>query len=139
MEQPILPFAQSLILCDGYEVRDEEKIDLIGTFDKIQATHYPHIHESFGVIARLTGGRGTITTFVDIRVARTLELVQCTASKQFTIPTRDTVVLLVNGFEDISFSRPGIYLVELYCENTPIADFRLLLEQVEEGAQGEEP
>jgi hypothetical protein len=45
-----------------------------------------------------------------------------------TIPNREVSVRLVNVLERLAFPEPGIYFVELYCENTPIADFRLQLQ-----------
>ena len=68
-----------------------------------------------------------MTTFVDIREASSGELVFWTHPHQFHVPNREMVVRLVNGLEGVTFSQPGIYLIELYCENSPIADYRLRL------------
>lgn len=125
MAQPILPFAQQLVICDSYSPAAAGKIDLAGCFHTIRPRSFPHVHDEFAVVAHLTGGAGTVTAFIDVRNTTTSELVYWTHPHQFHIPSRETVVRLVNVLEGVPFPEPGIYLVELYCENTAIADFRL--------------
>jgi hypothetical protein len=125
--QPILPFALPLVLCDGYDPAEAGKMDLFGCFHTIRPAAYPHLHEHFCVVAHLTGGLGSMTTFIDIRNLASGELVHWTFPHQFRIPDRQVLVRLAHRLEDVPFPQPGIYLIELYCENTPIADFRLRL------------
>ena len=129
--QPILPFAQPLVLCDAYAPAPAGKLDLRGCFHAIRPRRFPHVHDEFCVVAHLAGGFGTVTTFIDVRNVATSELVYWTHPHQFQIPSRDTVVRLANTLEGVPFSEPGIYLVELYCENTPIADFQLRVAEAE--------
>ena len=134
MAQPILPFALPLLVCDDYLQTVGGKLDLSGSFHTIRPDSYPHVHEFFCVVAHLTGGLGTVTTFIDVRVAETGELVFWTHPHQFDIPNRDIVIRLVNGMEGVPFPRPGLYLIELLCENTCIADFRIRLAEPTGGA-----
>ena len=131
MTQPILPFAQPLVICDRYAPGTAGKLDLFGCFHTIRPQAFPHTHEEFCVVAYLTGGSGTVTTFIDIRNAVTGQLAYWTHPHRFHIPTRTTVVRLANALEGVPFSEPGIYLIEPYCENTPIADFRLRVAEPE--------
>jgi hypothetical protein len=134
--QPILPFAQSLLLCDGYAPAGDRKFNFYGSYYTIRVGSYPHTQARMCVVAHLSGGMGTMTTFVDVRSARTEELVFTTVPRQLTIPNRDLPVRLVNVLERLTFPEPGVYFVELYCENTPIADFRLQLEARDDGWTG---
>ena len=127
MAQPILPFAQSLLLCDRYAPTGRGTYDFFGSYYTILATSYPHVQSRVCVVAHLTGGLGTVTTLVDVRSGRTEELILTTTPRQLTIPDREGSVRLVNVLERLSFPEPGIYFIELYCENTCIADFRLRL------------
>jgi hypothetical protein len=137
--QPILPFALPLVVCDEYLRTDGGKLDVYGTFHTIRPESYPHVHEFFCVLAHLTGGLGTVTTFVDVRHADTLELIFWTHPRQFQIPNREVVVRLVNGMESVPFPKPGLYLIELYCENTCIAGFRLRLAEPKRDSSEESP
>jgi hypothetical protein len=120
-----LPYAQQLVVCDRYAPAAAGKLDMTGCFHTIRPRSFPHVHDEFCVVAHLTGGLGEVTAFIDIRDAATSQLVYWSHPHRFHIPDRQTVVRPVNTLEGVPFSEPGIYFVELYCENTPIADFRL--------------
>lgn len=89
------------------------------------------------VVAHLTGGLGTVSTHVDVRFAETEELVYTTLPRQMSIPSRDILVRLVHTLEGVPFAQPGIYFVQLCCENTCIADVRLQLHERSGGPTGE--
>lgn len=125
MAQPIIPFAQPLVICDDYTPGAAGKLNLLDCYHTIRTDTFPHIHDELCVVAHLAGGLGTVTVFIEVRNAATGELAFWTHPHQFHIPNRETVVRFVNRLEDVPFSEPGIYLIELYCQNTPIADFRL--------------
>jgi len=136
--QPILPYALPLFFCDRVVAVGGGKFDFLGAFHTIRPTEYPFVLRHFSVVAHLAGGLGTMSTNVEIRWAETDELVYTTLPRQITIPNREVLVRLVNTIEGMRFPRPGIYFVELYCENTCIADFRLLLHELGEDWTGGE-
>jgi hypothetical protein len=136
--QPILPFAHELVLCEDYSSDEMGRIDLLGTFRSIRPESYPYTHSGFLVVAQLSGGLGQLSTFVDVRLADTEKVVYWTAPQVIAMQDRNALVYLLNILEDVPFPRAGVYFVELYCENTCIADYRLHLletvtEQEEEG------
>jgi hypothetical protein len=127
LAQPILPFAHELILCEDYSADDSGRIDLLGTFRSIRPESYPYTHSGFLVVAQLSGGLGQLSTFVDVRLAETEKVVYWTTPQVIAMQDRNSLVYLLNVLEDVPFTRAGVYFVELYCENTCIADYRLHL------------
>lgn len=126
MAQPILPFALPLLVCDSYAPSGGTKYDFFGAFHAVRPYKYPHVLRQICVVAHLTGGQGVMTTQLDIRSEQD-ELIFTTLPRQLTIPNRQTLVRLVNFLEEVIFPHSGIYFIQLHCENTPIAEFRLTL------------
>lgn len=126
--RPVVPFARSLYLCD-YEVGySNAKVDLYGLFNAIRSpTGFPHTQGQFCVFAQLVNGLGELPFFIDARFAETDELVWTTEGRKLTFPNRTTVVQLALTIEGCRFERPGLYLLELFCDNTWACDTQVLL------------
>ena len=131
MAQPILPFALPIFLCDRHVARDRGKVDFLGAFHSIKPREYPHTHQRFSVVAHMNGGLGDINTYVDIRNMATGELIDTTPPRIIRFPNRNVLVRLVCEFVGVQFPSSGIYLIELYCEHTCIADTRLRLRELD--------
>jgi hypothetical protein len=123
----IMPVAQALYLCDGHLGFPGGKSDLMGLFNSIRATHYPHVQRQFVVFARLLQGLGQVSFYVDIRFAPTQQLTHVSSTHTLVFPDRDTVVEMALTLKGARFPQPGIYLVELFCEGQFVADTRLLV------------
>jgi hypothetical protein len=65
--------------------------------------------------------------YVDVRFAGTDTLVWTTEVRELTFPDRTTVVRVAVTIEGCRFERPGLYLLELFCNNTWVCDTRVLL------------
>jgi len=122
----IVPVAQALYLCDGHLGFPGGKTDLMGLFNSIRATAYPHLQRQFVVFARLVQGLGQVSFYVDIRFAPTQQLTYMSSTHALVFPDRDTVVEMALTLRGVPFPRPGIYLVELFCDGQWVADTRLL-------------
>jgi hypothetical protein len=128
----IRPFARALYLCDyviGYE---NGKTDLYGLFNAIRARAYPHTQARFCVFAQLVGGLGEVPFFVDVIFRPRNELVRTTQVQQLRFPDREVVVQMASEIQGCAFPAPGPYLLELYCDNTCVADVPLVLLEAEE-------
>lgn len=119
----VLPVAQALYLCDGHIGFPGGKTDLIGLFNSIRATSYPHVQKQFVVFARLHQGLGQASCYVDIRFASTQQLIHVSSTHLVMFPDRDTALTL----HGVRFPQPGIYLVKLFCDAQWIADARILV------------
>ncbi len=128
MAASILPVAKALTLCD-YLVGDSNgKIDLYGIFNAIRPqSGFPYNRGRFCVFAQLSNGLGKLPIFIDIRFAETDELVWTTQIRELTCQNRHTVVQVALTIEGCPFERPGVYVLELFCNNTWVCDTQLLL------------
>jgi len=135
MTASILPVAKALYLCDYHIGYSDGKVDLYGLFNAIRSqTGFPYTQGRFCVFAQLINGLGSIPFFIDIRFAETDELVWTTEVRQLAFPSRTTVVQLALMIEGCRFERPGLCLLELFCDNTWVCDTQLLIvEGSEEG------
>ena len=127
MAQPILPFAYPIFLCDEYVARDRGKVDFLGAFQSIVPIAYPHVHRRMVVAAHLRGGFGEVHSHIEVRQAETGFIVAKTTPRLLVFQDRDMLIRLTNEVRGVRFPKPGIYLIELNCEDTCIADTSLEL------------
>jgi hypothetical protein len=99
----------------------------MGLFNSIRPQSYPHIHPYLVVFAQLNGGLGKMPFYVDIRFAPTDKLVFSTKPQTILFPNRKRVVQFAYAIRQCHFSKPGIYLVELFSRGQWIADTTLEL------------
>ena len=65
----------------------------------------------------------------DIRHAEDDLLIRSTDVRLLRFPDRDTQLQVVVNIEGCIFETPGLYLVELYCDNTWVADTTIRLRE----------
>lgn len=124
----VVPVAKAMTLCDYHFGYSDGKVDLYGLFNAIRPeAGYPYNCWRFCVFAQLVNGLGQVPFFVDIRFSETDELVWNTEVRHLRFPDRTTVVQLALSIEGCPFERPGLYTLELFCDNTWVCDTRLLL------------
>lgn len=124
---PILPVAKGIYLCDYVIDYEKGKVDLYGLFNAIHSSNYPHTQRRFCVFAQLINGFGRVPFFIDIRDAARDQLIHTTQTNYLLFPNRNTLVQLAMSIEQCFFPQSGMYLVELYCDNTWVSDTNLLL------------
>ncbi|HTU88486.1 MAG TPA: hypothetical protein VMF69_00165 [Gemmataceae bacterium] len=123
----ILPVAKGIYLCDYVIDYENGKVDLYGLFNAIRSSNHPHVQGRFCVFAQLINGLGRVPFFIDIRDAARHQLIHTTQTNHLSFPDRNTVVQLAVSIEQCLFPQAGMYLVELYCDNTWVCDTNLLL------------
>jgi len=124
----VVPVAKAMYLCDYHIGYSNGKVDLYGLFNAIRPkAGFPYTRNRFCVFAQLLNGLGQVPFFIDLRFAQTDELVHTTEIRSLTFPDRHTVVQLAMVIEGCRFQSPGLYLVELFCDNTWVCDTQLLL------------
>jgi hypothetical protein len=127
MASSVQPSAKALYLCDYHVGYENGKVDLYGLFNAIRPATYPHTQQRFCIFAQLVGGLGQVPFFIDIRYAATDGLVYTTARNVLSFPDQMTVVQVALAIEGCQFEQPGMYLVELFCDNAWVCDATLLL------------
>lgn len=125
MPQVITPIARSIFLCDYHFSADMHKDDLYGICNAVSVQKFPYKLSRLCIYAILSNGLGRTSIHFDIRDARTDELMRVTLSKFIHFPHRQKNVRLAMTIEGILFHQPGLYLFELYCNNTWVADTTL--------------
>lgn len=130
MTTSVVPIAKAVYLCDFHVGYQDGKTDLYGLFNAIRPQAYPHIQRSFVIFAQLLNGLGDVSLFVDIRHAGRDELIYTTNIKVVRFPDRTTLVQMGLVIEGYQFAEPGVYLVELFCNNMWVADTTVVLLEV---------
>jgi len=123
----VLPVSKALYLCDHHLGFANGKVDLYGIFKAIRPPRYPHQKGPFVCFAQLVGGLGTMRFHIDICRAADRRLMGWTGVQSLHFPDRNTLIQVAITFPSCVFDRPGIYLAELFCDNTWITDTTLFL------------
>jgi len=131
----IVPVAKSLYLCDYHVGYSNGKTDLYGLFNAIRPQEYPFTRGRFCVFAQLVNGLGEVPFHVDVRWAPMDALVHTTTTHILSFPNRMSVVQMALSIEGIQFAQPGVYTVELFCDNVWVCDTTLSLREVSPGGQ----
>ena len=118
----IVPVAKALYLCDFHVGYSNGKLDLYGIFNAIRATSFPHRKGPFVCFAQLLGGVGNVSFHIDVRRGTNRQLVDWSGTRTLHFPNRNTLLQVAVTLPGCVFDQPGIYLVELYCDNTWVAD-----------------
>jgi hypothetical protein len=125
----IAPFVRALYLCDDYLWHSNGKMDLHGIFTKNSVKSFPFRADQTCVFAQLSNGLGNVPFHVDVRYARTQELVHTSGTLELFFPDRHTIVQMAVKIRGIEFRRAGKYTFELHCNNNWACDTVLRLEQ----------
>lgn len=124
----VVPIAKAILLCDYHVGYNDGKVDLYGLFNAIRPeAGYPYTRGQFCIFAQLINGLGQVPFFVDIRYTKTDELIWNTEVRRLQFPDRRMVVQLALSIEGCLFERPGLYTLELFCNNTWVCDTQILL------------
>src|SRR5437763_687415 len=128
----IVPVAKGLYLCERYIGYSDAKVDLYGLFNAIRPKKgFPDSLSRFCVFAQLINGLGHVPFFIDIRFAETDELVHVTQTNTVNFPDRHTTLHMALKIEGCRFPRQGLYILDLFCDNTWVCDAQLLLLELE--------
>jgi hypothetical protein len=124
----VVPIVKGMYLCDYHIGYSNGKVDLYGLFNAIRPRQgFPHTQTRFCMFAQLLNGLGQVPFFIDVRFAQTDELIYTTETRSLTFPDRSTVVQMAMVIENCRFQIPGLYLLELVCDNTWVCDTQLFL------------
>ncbi len=122
----VLPVPKSVFLCDDV-VADpaSQKIHVLGVFNAIRPAGpevFPYSLGQLCVFLQLIGGAGEIHAHVEILNASTEELVYTSPKHPLRFSGRHSTISACFRIRDCSFPKPGVYLVEFYCQDTFVDD-----------------
>jgi hypothetical protein len=126
----IAPVVRTLIACEEIrpDVVNPRQLSLLRVVSTIRATAYPALRPQFAAFAVLTGGRGAGELRLEIRQADTDVALYASTRQRISFPA-DPLALcgLSYRVRNLVFPAPGLYWVQLYFENSMIADLPVVL------------
>jgi hypothetical protein len=122
----VIPAAKALYLYEEIDV-EGGAINLYALFNTIHAAAFPHTPQLFAVFAQLTGGLGEMPAHYDIVRARDEQVVYVSETHHLRFDRRSQTLQLSVTFDGVTFEEPGVYLVQLFCDNAWAADVTLEL------------
>jgi hypothetical protein len=126
---------QVAVLCDAATVDSNEKLNLLGAFDRICASQLPAVHPQCSIALRLTfssgdeGKHNLRLNFVDADGQSIMPdfpplPLEVTLPEDVHFVTRNFLV----NFQQLSFAKPGPYSIDISLDDRPQASIPLLVE-----------
>lgn len=126
MASAVAPIVKSVFLCDHVEVDPETgKPTVHGLFNSLRVEFVPDavsVLEDFCVFAEFIGGVSDAFVRVEIVHSETGTVVVHTPNRLLHFPERHTIVYLSMRIAELAVAEPGVYIVELYCNDSFVDD-----------------
>lgn len=126
----VIPTAKALYLCEEVDTEGGQT-NLYALFNTTHAAAFPHTRESFCVFAQLNGGLGEVPVHYDIVRARDERVIDVSTTHRLRFERRSQLLQLSMTFRGVIFEEPGIYFVQLFCNNILVADVTLELREAQ--------
>jgi hypothetical protein len=128
VEVAILPVLNEITICERYTGYPNGRVDLYGLFNTIHASDgFPCAIESFCLFAQLTNGEGVYDFFVRVANADRKSVVRQTDTYRLRFGAITEVTQVALYLEDVRFTEPGKYLIELFCADDLVCETVLLI------------
>lgn len=124
----VVPVAKTLFLCEEIDV-EWGMTNLYGLLNSLRPSAFPYVPESLAAFVQLSQGFGEMPFHYDIVRASDLRLIHTSLINTLRFDRRTQLLQLVTRFAGVRFDEPGIYLVELFCNNTWVGDVTLELNE----------
>jgi hypothetical protein len=133
MAQTVLPRVQAMVVCDEIEEsdRDTEAINLAGVRAVIVSPVFPHVWPQLCVFVQMNGHRCEVQCHVEVESLATDEKIAETEPMTFSFEDPTVVMPMQFRLYNCVFPAPGVYYVQLYCEQKLIGERPLLLREGE--------
>jgi hypothetical protein len=124
MASAIVPVAQPLMLCEEIDV-EGGMVNVYGLFNALRPQSFPYTRELLCVFAQLRGGLGELSVRFEILRARDEFSIRTSEIHRLRFERRTQLLRLWVQIEHVVFEEPGVYLVQLFCDDTWVADVSL--------------
>lgn len=125
MSEIIVPIAKKVFVCDDlFQDPASGRSSLLNLWDTIpiQEDAFPYCHKKISVFARLRGGSGNVPVHLEISQAATGEMIRRTPNFILPFLDRTKAYDFICSIVDLIFPTPGVYFVEMYCNNEFVDD-----------------
>jgi hypothetical protein len=131
MPAPVVPATKAIYLCDDVvEDSNSGKLHLLGVFNSIRPAsgeNYPYVFDHLCVVAQFTDGLGDVELHFEVVEATTNTIAFTSPNQVLRFSRRQQTVYACLRLTQCPFPRPGVYVVELYCQGTFLDDRQLHL------------
>ncbi|MFH1189972.1 MAG: hypothetical protein V1682_04710 [Candidatus Omnitrophota bacterium] len=134
----IRPNLQLSVLCDDVRREDNGKFMLIGLFEAITAKVFPATHPALFVVNRWCKGQGSFLQKMKIVSSKDKSIVFQTNEQAFELSDIDGHHTLISKINNLVFSAPGKYWVEVLLDGELILNYPLMLKEAKEVNPGEQ-
>ncbi len=128
----IKPNLQFSVLCDDVRREDNGKFLLLGLFEAINAKIFPATHPALFVVNRWCKGEGRFTQKIRIVNAKDKAIVFQTEEQLFELEDIDRHHTLISKFNNLVFTNPGKYWVEVLLDNELVLNYPIILKETKQ-------
>jgi hypothetical protein len=130
------PSGLAIVVCDQIiEDKATGKKSLIGIFNNITSPTFPCRHPSISVYLSMTEGHGSYQMRLRIINEETGGAI-AEVQGQLPFPDKNFVAELAINFVGLEFPAPGLYSIELYCDESLVLERRFHVIKVNPPAKG---
>ena len=117
-----------IIVCDKAEIGENNKLDIKGVFDTINAVDFPTIHKFMSVVASVELNRGEYREELKIKGINGPEITLATTD---IVKEENGSHRFIHNLLDINFLVAGIYAFNVYIDNVLIGSTKLILKKIQ--------
>jgi hypothetical protein len=128
----IRPNLQLSVLCDDVRREDNGKFILIGLFEAITAKVFPATHPALFVVNRWCKGQGSFLQKMKIVNSRDKTIVFQTNEQAFELADIDGHHTLISKINNLVFTAPGKYWVEVSLDGDLVLNYPLILKEAKD-------
>ena len=125
----IKPNLQFSVLCDDVRREENGKFILIGLFEAINSRKFPATHPSMFVVNRWCKGEGPFTQKIRVVNSKDKSLVFQTDEQVFQLADIDKHHTLISKFNNLLFTSPGQYWIEVLLDGELFLNYPILLKE----------
>jgi hypothetical protein len=122
----VRPVLQYSILCDGVQSLPENgKPSYLGVFEVVMASAFPATHPEMFIINRWSGGTGEHVEKIRIESPDGRKVIMDGPETRFLLANRGKTHTVTLRVEGLTFDRPGTYWVQVFLDESMIAEYPL--------------
>lgn len=128
----IKPNLQFSVLCDDVRREENGKFILIGLFEAITARTFPATHPSLFVANRWCKGQGSFLQKIKIVNSKDKSIIFQTDEQAFELQDIDGHHTLISKINNLAFTSPGKYWVEVLLDGDLVLNYPLILKELKD-------
>lgn len=131
MDRLIWPRVQAMVLCDEIEESDQDSdaVNLHGVRSVITSPVFPLVWPHLCAFVQMSGHQGEAQCHVEVESVASDKVIADTEPMSISFDSPTIVTPVQFRLHNCLFRVPGVYYVQVYCEEKLIGERPLLLEE----------